>query len=571
MKKIYLYIIITTLFMTSCTKNFLDVNQDPNNPTDISINKLLPSAELGLAYSLGFTNDNRGARGISEVTSVYMHQVVVREIQDQYGADGNEFNINGSWNGMYSSAVAQQSIDVVGCLQNLSQLIQKAEADDNRIYAGIGKILRAYAFSQLVDLYGDVPFSESNKLVSNAIFYPKFDKGEAIYPQLFELIDAGMADLTNATSANVLKPTTDDLFYGGNVAKWLRAANSIKLKLYNQIRLTTDVSSQVNDILSSTVGVFKAKEDGLIFKYGTSSSPDDRNPGYNDYYAGQKTHYMSPWFYSILKGYNPNIFTGIEDPRIPYYFYTQITPDAVTSNPTEFRDGSFVSIYFGSTGPNRDHAQDAVMTVFGLYPVGGKYDDGSNKAVNGTAGTGSAPLRLLTYADVLYIQAELIQSSVISGDSKAALQKAMDASFAQVDYVTTLAGATAPKIVGDASDGYIGSILGLFDAASNAKKMEIIMTQKWISSFGFNNDQYTDYRRTGYPVLFDPRNPDMAPGGLVQPPINGNPTVIPQLPVTVQQQRDYPLSLPWPNDERNVNPNAPAQKVPSTFPVFWDK
>ena len=95
------------------------------------------------------------------------------------------------------------------------------------------------------------------------------------------------------------------------------------------------------------------------------------------------------------------------------------------------------------------------------------------------------------------------------------------------------------------------------------------MTQKWLQSIGSSVDQYTDYRRTGYPVLFDPKNPAMAPGGSVQPPVNGNPFRMPQPAVPVQLTNTYPLSLPWSQIELDLNGNAPAQKAPASSKVFW--
>ena len=95
------------------------------------------------------------------------------------------------------------------------------------------------------------------------------------------------------------------------------------------------------------------------------------------------------------------------------------------------------------------------------------------------------------------------------------------------------------------------------------------MTEKWLSSIGSSVDQYTDYRRTGYPVLFDPRIPAMAPGGLVQPPLNGNAFVIPQAAVPVSLGNNFPLSLPWSQSELELNGNAPSQKTPSTYKIFW--
>ncbi|PWJ59211.1 SusD-like starch-binding protein associating with outer membrane [Dyadobacter jejuensis] len=570
MKNPIIYIVFILSVLSGCTKDFLDVNTDPNSPTDISVHQLLPSAERGLAAVLGYTNDARGARGISTVLSVYMHQIVVRETPDQYGATGSEFNINGSWKGMYSPQISQGSPDYVGCLQNTEILIQKSEAAGNLRYAGIGKIIKAYALSLMVDIYGDIPFTEANKFAEEGIKYPKFDKGEDIYPALLAMLDEAIADLNNTSAANTLVPSSNDLFYAGSTAKWEKAANTIKLKLYNQIRLTTDVSSEVQALLSSGK-LMATTTDGLMFNYGTSISPEDRNPAYSDYPAGQKSNYISPWFYSTLKGYNA-IFSGIEDPRIPFYFYQQLEPTEASQNTAEFRDGGFLSIYFGSVGRNRDWSQDQSMTLVGVYPAGGKYDDGGAEKIGATSGTGAAPLRLLTYADRLYIEAELINAGLANGDVEAVFNNAVAESFKLVDYVSSKAATTAPKLVGTApATSYQEAIEMAFGEATPTKQLEMIMTQKWISSFGFSVDQYTDYRRTGYPILFDPNDPTMAPGGFVQPPINGNfetPGAQPLVPV--QRSRDYPLSLPWPTDELLVNPSAPAQKTPSTYNVFWD-
>ncbi|HVI43570.1 MAG TPA: SusD/RagB family nutrient-binding outer membrane lipoprotein [Chitinophaga sp.] len=558
--------------LTACTKGFLDINTDPNFASKTSENRLLPPSQQGLSYALGFNNDNRGARGLTEVTSVYMHQITVREDQDQYGADGNDFSINGSWKGMYSSSPAQVGSDVLGTLQNTEALIAQATKNGNMIYAGIGKIMKAYAISEFVDAFADVPFSEANKLLSNGIVYPKYDKGAEIYPKLFALLDEAIANLKDAGAANTLVPSGDDLFYGGDAGKWIALANTIKLKMYNQVRLVQDVSGQVQALVGGSL--ISSTANGFMFPYGRGTTPDDRNPGFSEYFAGQKTHYQSPWFYEILRGYNKRIFTGIRDPRIPYYFYEQLTFDQPAQNPTDYRDSGFLSIPFGSVSVNRDFSQDQSMTLFGIYPVGGRFNLDTVQ-VDGTSGTGAAPLRLLTYADRLFIEAELRQVGLLPGSARDKLKDAINEAFNLVDYVVTAASKQSgiPVLAGstDASD-YVNKVLAEYDAKDAAGKLEVIMTQKWISSFGNSNDQYTDYRRTGYPVIFNPSDPTQAPGGRLQPPINGDPTrpgAQPSIPV--QLSRAFPLSLPWSNDDLNVNKNAPKQKPPATTPVFWDK
>jgi hypothetical protein len=570
MKRTILYITIGLVF-AGCTKNFLDVNQDPNDPTSVSVKQLLPNSQYAVGYSLALGGGDYG--GLSQVLAFYTHQLTTREEQDQYGAVGTNYWINDAWNRMYTADVdLSTSIERYGALQNLESIIRTSTEDGNLIYAGIAKILKAYAYSQFVDAFADIPFSEATKF-KEGILYPKFDKGEEIYPQLFAMLDEGIANL-QANAPNIIKPGTDDVIYGGNVQNWIRAANTIKLKLYNQLRLTQDVSAQVNALITSG-NLISTTAQSFLLPFGPSSSPDDRNPGFGDYYATQRTNYISPWLYEIMKGYNPSIFTGIEDPRVPYYWFNQLKPTSPGQSPTDYRDGAFVSIIFGSNGVDRDHAQDNSMTVLGIYPVGGRYDDGNGGVVSASSGTGAAPYRFITYADRLFIEAELIKAGVIAGDARAKTLAAIREAFKQVDYVITTyvkPAQTVPSLVTTGADTvYAKKVMAQYDASPD-KQMEIIMTQKWLSSYGGHVDQYTDYRRTGFPVLFDPNNPAHAPNKTFQPPINGDPAnPSAQDAVPVQLSRAYPLSLPWASDELNSNGKAPAQKAPSTYKVFWDK
>jgi hypothetical protein len=333
-----------------------------------------------------------------------------------------------------------------------------------------------------------------------------------------------------------------------------------------------NVTPQVTALLGAPATLINSNAEMFVVPYGPLGATDDRNGGFSDYIATQRSDHVSPWFYEILKGYNPNINTGIPDPRLPYYIYNQLTATAAAQSNTEYRDGPFVSIYFGSTGQFRDGNQQNSISLFGIYPVGGKYDDGTATVAGAGSGTGAAPYKLITYADRLYLEAELISAGVIPGDAKAVFKKAMEASMSQVDYIITnyvKPSQTVPALVGTASNAYITSILGLYDGGNDAKKLEYIMTQKWLASVGSSIDQYTDYRRTGYPVLFDPRNTAMAPGGRVQPPVNGNPFVVPQGSVPVVLSVNYPLSLPWSQNELDLNSSAPDQKQPDTYKIFW--
>jgi hypothetical protein len=583
MNKYMKILLASIILLAGCTKGFLDINTDPNNPSKAELGLLLTNVEKGVADGLGM-NPNVST-GLSCITSCYMHQTTMRADPDQYGIAGGSYFAGSAWDPIYT-----------GPLQDLELMISQAAADENVTYTGIAKILKAYLFSQMVDIYGDIPFSEANKLSSSeAVTYPVWDSSEDIYAALFTLLNDAIADLTNTTAKNLVIPGSEDLIYAGDRAKWIRAAKTIKLKLYNQVRLVQDVTSEVNALVSSG-DLIRSGED-FEFAYKARSSPDERNPGFLDYEAGQRTYYMSPWMYRIMKGQNSQIFSGIKDPRIPYYYYNQMTSTSTTreGNPTEYRDGPFVSIVFGSVSVNRDHATDGSITVMGVYPVGGRYDDyndatvqASNKAikVKGTDGTGAAPYRFVTYADRLFIQAELANAGLIAEASPDTyFKQALAASFQQVDHVVSLVnpasasnsqpipplmwvpGATAPAPLEPATTGwlvkqYITDVMALYNSASATKKLEYIMTEKWISKFGCSVDTWADYRRTRYPVIFNPLDNTQAPGGQVVSPDGF------VIPVTLVNP--VPWTVVWPQSELSINPNAPSQKDPGTYKVFYD-
>ncbi|HUQ67672.1 MAG TPA: SusD/RagB family nutrient-binding outer membrane lipoprotein [Flavitalea sp.] len=576
----YIIPITTMLIILSCKKDFLNINRDPNNPTDAPVDLLLTTAERTLGDALSMGGGENG--GLSQILEVYVHRITTREEADQYNAKGNEFFTSLAWPKFYSSSPPPGASEPLhGILQNLEEITRKATADGNLYYRGISRALKAYTFSQLADVFGDIPFSEANKLddPSNPITYPKFDDDAEIYPKLIDTLNAALEDL-QATDGGALQPAADDVIYQGDIDRWIKAVNTIKLKLYTQMRKVNSSTAEISALLADPTQLISSTNESFLMPYGTLGSTDDRNPAYQEYFSSQRSNHISPWFYEILKGKNSGINFNNPDPRIPYYFYNQLRPDEAPENQTEYRDGAFASIYFGSVGPDRDRNNQNTLTTLGIYPAGGRYDDGAGggdvngAGVDGSSGTGAAPFRFITYADRLYLEAELIQEGVVPGNARDVLEAAIYESFTMVDYVVELAGPSqsVPALLGDDSGTvktYVNKVLAEFDAGSAAKKLQVIMTQKWIQSFGNAVEAYNDYRRTGYPVLWDPSNASMAPGGFAQPPAAGDPFQPSQKPVPVLLANTYPYTLPWVDDELETNPNAPTQKDPQTYKPFW--
>ena len=168
------FVCITLL---SCEKDFLDINDDPNNPQDVSLELLLPSTQLDLAGALG---TNTG--GLSYFTSVYMHYWVDRRTSaNDYAIQGSDFGVTAPWLVLYTRALADTEI-----------IIEKATEQEAFPYLGIAQITKAYAYSLMVDMWGDVPFSEAHKEDN---FLPHYDKGEDVYPQLSSVIQTNAASI----------------------------------------------------------------------------------------------------------------------------------------------------------------------------------------------------------------------------------------------------------------------------------------------------------------------------------------------------------------------------------------
>ena len=208
MKFIYKYLLILTVFLVaSCELTNLDHLDSPNAVSP-------ENAELSLFFNnvqLGFNNFYTG---LSRLTQ----DVVRMEAMDGGNTYNNAYgptSFNGLWNNAYANL-----------LPDFDAIIAIADNPETGIpiYAGASKIMKAYVIMTLVDLFADVPYSEAGQGV--VVKSPKADGQESVYAAALALIDAAIADF-NKNSPNI---GSVDLYYGGNTDKWLKFANTMKLK-----------------------------------------------------------------------------------------------------------------------------------------------------------------------------------------------------------------------------------------------------------------------------------------------------------------------------------------------------
>jgi hypothetical protein len=523
--------------------DFLNINTDPNNPLDSRLDQVLPTVQAVTFEALG-----AGPGGMSDVLAQFVHHTVQRGQSNFYFFAGNEFNIGNAWPNLYS-----------GALKDIDVMITKAEARQSWYYLGVAQTMKAFIYSNLVDIWGKAVYTQFGQSSDNP--FPPFDEGEVVYAQLFSLLDQATANFAKTGAENVL----NDLIYGEGtpaqqISKWTRFANSLKLKLYNSVRKTSLYdATKVNEIIAAD-NMMSSVDDGFRLLYGETNNPENRHPLFIQDYVNNNANYIDPYLFLIMNG-DPSlpefndVLSGIQDPRIPYYFYNQLNDDETPQNPTTSAVyGNFLSIWFASFNidPNEGFDQAQSQTLVGLYPAGGAFDDGSGTtagvAANQNAGLGGAGYqRLYPYFSHLYTRAELALTEGATGDHRELFEQAMRASMAEVNEIAGMA--DVASIATPDIDDYVSDVLTKYDAASDEGKLELIITQKWIASFGYAVDSYSDYRRTGYPGMFDPAT-------------DNNPFTI--------LNRSYPVSLLYLVADLQINPNAGPQRNPATDKVFWD-
>jgi hypothetical protein len=531
------------IFTMSACSDYLDINRDPNNPTDVTLALLLPYSQAAIVGAVDNT-----AGGLTSHTQTIMGQYTQRGLMSDYGLQANDFPIQIAWAQFYSEA-----------LTDLNLVISKGTDQESWHYVGIGQVMKAYFFSVAVDLWGDVPFSEAG--LGSANPFPTYDDGEDVYDGIFTLLDDAIVNFEKDAPV-----PTSDLFYGGDADQWKKLAKTLKLKLLNQKRLVEDVTAEVTALVAEGDLILDIEDDWQL-PYGTSISPENRNPGFvQEWTAGGQFYYIDPYFFETMSGTESffpggNIFQGISDPRIPYYFFDQLATadDAAAQNPCAYcpsKSGTpFLSIYAFSFNidPNEGFDQGRSQTVPGLYPIGGKYNDGNGgQAANASTltagqvtGPGNVPQRLLTSFQTKYILAELAFEGLIPGDPRTYLEDAITDSFDKVNQVAPLG--SAPLISNADITTYVNDVLAVYDGGG--AELQVIMTQKWIASFGYGIDSYNDYRRTGFPVLHDGDTDNL---------------------LVTDRTRSFPVSFPHELQDLIVNPNAPPQRVIATDRVFWD-
>jgi Starch-binding associating with outer membrane len=486
--------VFTGLIAISSCKKLMDINKDPDRilATSTVYPQLLTSAEVNLGFE--------GGSDLFRYATLIMQQMSGLASSPNQTYEYSRYNITGSdennvWGNMFANT-----------LSDLELVIKQATAAGSLHYAGVAKILKAYEYSLIVDTWGNVPYTETQQQVENT--QPHYDDASAIYPKLITLLTEAINDVSASTS--LLSPGTNSTIYSNasfatSRPFWIKLANTLKLRLllhYSKkdpafcvAQITTLVNASGTTFLSSNTDNFSHPFYSVANQRNSIETFERNRAGY--LFADQQ----------IVGMMNTK-----SDPRRPFYF-------------TDYPFGS--GLYVGISAANPPASASATFSRVHTFLRGA--------ILTGTTPpftyTGAAPQRMITFAEYNFIRAEAALMGA-PGDPQAFFTAGITASMQEV-------GVSAANIATYLAAN--GTLIG-----TNAQKLQQIIEEKYIALFGVSVEPWTDWRRTGYPVLTPPTN-------------------------RLASVTAVPRTLFYPQSEIDLNPNHPAQKnVNLQDKVFWD-
>lgn len=533
MKNRIVYILFAGLLafaFTSCNK-FLDVNDpNPNSATYSTPELILPQATAYVANNF-VSYHGHGARLVGYHVNA-----------GGYGGWGDTFTYEyttASFNGFFNS--------VYDNILDLEYVINAATDDAGALvpeyvnFYGAAKILKAYLYMNLVDLYNDVPYTEGAK--GAAFITPKYDDAKEIYKGLAVELDEAIAAINSQT---VTKPlASSDVMFSGNMTRWIQFANTIKLKLYVQA-FGRGVFSGAPTI--SSEGLLT---DDVLVNPGYERADGKQNPTWNSYHST----YTATAQVAFGRQWLPSRFTVA--------FYTGAKIDDPLRGAATYRQFPNVpQNHLGNT-PTPDNLPTVAGTLGSspFYIGTASAAAGANNTIGTLKGSGMGQPIMLA-AESYFLQAEAVVRGILSGDAADLFKKGIEASFRYLYKGVDGAVASGKNPTADAAT-YIASnsnsrFVNFALATTEAQRVEAIITQKYIA---YNNIgghiAWADFRRTGYPTIVP----------------NGGPTetfvsIMSAMP-TVDR---LPGRILYPENEKTMNAdNVPQGITVAGSYVFWDR
>ncbi|WP_460217858.1 SusD/RagB family nutrient-binding outer membrane lipoprotein [Psychroserpens sp. MEBiC05023] len=527
MMKIKKYIslsIISSLLLFGCEVNDFDLQDNPNLLTPDSANPEFLLNELQYLF-----------QDIMGDMTLNTDDIMRYEAMTDTYSDVVEANVlNTEWERFYEALIVSRTINA-----------QATDNDNLLFHNAINKLLMGYLTITMVDYVGNIPFSQATN--PGEFSDPELDSGVELYKMVLEDIDQAKFDIEAATF-----DVSSDLFYNSNKDNWIAFANSFKLRLLIQTRMASgdlnisDLEGEINALINSDI--IDTESEDFVYTFAAVEEPESRHPYFTRAYINGFSQYIGNYFMFMLKDSK-----SISDPRIRYYLYRQSDLDPFSGPPYLAcgQDDPMIGFcYVGDQYWGLDHGEgrtgrgdNLFRTAYGIYPGGGAFDEDQFDGTPDTSNLGGAGfLPILTSSNMKFLMAESALMLGTTGDPVVLLEEAVRASMTKVlgfGGVSSTFEATNSDV-----DDYVAEVINNYNAASdNAAKLDVIITEYYLATYGNSIEAYNAYRRTGFPSN-------------IQIPIDN---AMPTFPRTFRYAEDA------------VNLNTSISQKPITDKVFWDK
>jgi hypothetical protein len=311
--KIAIIYLLLMAIIAGCTKDFEEINTNPNRPREVPTIYLIGTAQKSLMDDIGDEWFN-GRQGM--VWSQFWSQRNYTS-EDRYA-------IRQSVNNNYWRLIYTDLMDFQEIINIAQDTARSKEIDtnygDSKGQIAVANIMKAWAFQILTDAYGDIPYFEAFQAETNPT--PAYTPQKEIYMDLLAKLKEASTTLSAITEPVF---TEGDLIYNGDPVKWKKFANSLRLRVATRLSKVTDadvVSARTQAIAESIAGgVFTSNADNATLTY--LGDGESNAPMYEGFYTARRNDMtVSAQFVNLLKGINDtlnnkvNPFMGKEDPRI---------------------------------------------------------------------------------------------------------------------------------------------------------------------------------------------------------------------------------------------------------------
>lgn len=300
---------LLTLGLSSCS-DFLDVNVDPDKPnnTTAEVANRVPWIQRMFMYSAGITN--------------YRTSMIAGVL---YSTSGTHGPAAVTWNFAPGTTTSSYQTWFVETAANLNDLYNKAKAENAYHYMAVADIYHALGFMQMLDLYGEIPYTEA--LGNSPV--PAYDDGKTIFNGCVAKLDEAIKLLSEAQPATATPLSKGDLMNGGDAQKWLKMAYGLKARFLLKLSKKAEFDPEaILDCLSkgpqsiddnSVMPCFNSGQDVTDYLMG---DPIMTNGNWNCVAYGT-TQRITKYYTDLLTDMRG---AGVEDPR-----YTKIVPAVMTN------------------------------------------------------------------------------------------------------------------------------------------------------------------------------------------------------------------------------------------------